>query len=244
MAAFSRGEFVRWLPAQGAPAVLIDAVHAATPKSDAYTAEIAEAAAKRLGSHCIVAVVSRTRADLNRPRTAANAAAIDEYRGAIRSCLERAGLLSPDGRLRAPFLHIAVHGMKNNTRCDVEIGTRHGTTCSRFVERLVVATLHRWAATRWVSREPRIGVNVRLIGDPSKTVHRAGHDDSGYAGYGPDFNTVQLELASWLRRRHRARVTAALVEIVDAFRSHVDGGPPAETASRTDNRRLVPPRRL
>ena len=217
MGAFSRGKFVRYLVARRAPTVLLDAVHAASPRSDAHTGEIAEAAARRLGSHCVIALVSRTRADLNRPRSPANAAAINEYRGAIRACLESTGLFRLEGSVRTPFLHLAVHGMKNTSRCDIEIGTRHGRTCSRDVELLVVDVVRRWASTEWVSRSPCVAANVRFIGDISKVVHREGHSDSGYAGYGPGFNTVQLEFAAWLRQRHRVRVVEALVEIGTEF---------------------------
>lgn len=221
MAGFTRGKFVRCLPACRTPTVLIDAVHAAAPRSDAHTGEIAEGAAKRLGSHCIIALASRTRADLNRPRTTANAAAIDEYRAALRACLDGAGLLVPGDHLSKPFLHLAVHGMKSNSTCDVEVGTRHGRTCSPFVERLVAKVLGRWASTGWASKTPRVATNVRFIGDSSKVVHREGHADSGYAGYGPMFNTVQLESATWLRKSHRARVVEALVQIAGAFERRI-----------------------
>lgn len=222
MVAFSRGRFVRYLPAGRTPTVLIDAVHAAAPKSDAHTGGIAEAAAKRLGSHCIVALVSRTRADLNRARTEANADAIDEYRAAIRACLKSAGLLLPSGSVGRPFLHIAVHGMRDNPRCDVEVGTRHGQTCRPFVERLVAKSLTHWASTGWASKTPRVATNVLFVGDASKVVHRERHTDGGYAGYGPEFNTVQLEFANWLRAHHRSRVVEALVEIAGAFEREQD----------------------
>jgi len=234
---FARGRFVRYLLAGRAPTVLIDAVHAAAPKSDAHTGGIAELAAKRLGSHCIVALVSRTRADLNRPRTDANAAAIDEYRGAIRACLEGAGLLLQSGRVGAPFLHIAVHGMKDNSRCDVEIGTRYGQTCTPAVEKLVAKALHNWASSAWVSKTPRLATNLVFVGDASKVVHRDGHPESGYVGYGSAFNTVQLEFANWLRSRHRNRIVEVLVDIGRAFEGDTGNHRrPADPCSRPSRR--------
>jgi len=104
--------FLKWRPGDSSSRILIDAVHAARPRADAFTGRIADFAAGKLGAHCIVATTSRNVADLNRPRTPKNAAAIDEYRNVIHELLKNAKLLDNAGGLRHPFLHIAVHGMR------------------------------------------------------------------------------------------------------------------------------------
>ncbi len=218
------GRFIRWSPGAKGSRVLIDAVHAAPPRADAYTGEIAQAAATALGGHCIVATVSRTKADLNRPRRASNAPAIDEYRATIRKLLADAGLLS-QGRLARPVLHLAVHGMTDNHGYDVEIGTRKGASCSEEVRGLAHRILRDWARRAVDAHRPlKIVLDERFIGDPSKIVHRLGDPMSGYEGYGANFNTIQLEFARWLRVRHRASVVNALIAIGRAFQGKKGSG--------------------
>ena len=212
-----KGEFLVWHPGSTGSRILVDAVHAAPPNADVYTGRIARAAAKMLGGHCIVATVSRTIADLNRPRTPSNAKAIDEYRAVIRSLLSDAELLIHN-QLNQPVLHLAVHGMTDDHGYDVEIGTRNGVSCSARVRDLVKSRLENWAR-RVGAQGPRVVLDQRFIGDASKIVHRCGEASSRYLGYGPNFNTVQIEFAHWLRSRYRDEVIAALVAVGTAFES-------------------------
>ena len=215
------GRFVCWTRGGMGTVILIDALHAASPQADAYTGPIVEAAARALSAHCIIAAVSRTEVDLNRPRDSSNAAAIDEYRAVIRGLLEGTELLEPpDHRLRKPFLHLAVHGMDDGHGYDVEVGTRRGDSCSGMVRTLVRDVLRSWAGESWTPREPKVVLDHTFVGDRSKVVHRLGEPESSYDGYGSNFNTVQIEFASWLRRSQRARVVDALIRIGNAFQGH------------------------
>ena len=212
-----KGEFLVWHPGRTGSRILVDAVHAARPQADVYTGPIARAAAKKLGGHCIIATVSRTRADLNRQRGPSNAKAIDEYRTAIRSLLTDAELLIHN-QLNQPVLHLAVHGMTDAHGCDVEIGTRNGVSCSARVRDLVRSRLESWA--RGVGAQgSRVVLDRHFVGDASKIVHRCGEASSKYLGYGPNFNTVQIEFAHWLRHSYRDEVIAALVAVGTAFES-------------------------
>lgn len=212
-----KGEFIVWYPGCTGSRILVDAVHAAPPRADVYTGPLARAAAKKLGGHCIVATVSRTRADLNRRRGPSNAKAIDEYRTAIRSLLSDAELLVHN-QLNQPVLHLAVHGMTDAHGYDVEIGTRNGVSCSARVRDLVKSRLESWA--RGVGAQgSRVVLDGHFVGDASKAVHRCGEASSKYLGYGPNFNTVQIEFAHWLRRNYRDEVIAALVAVGTAFES-------------------------
>ena len=66
----------------------IDAVHAHPPNADEFTGDIAEGVVNRINCSGIIAIVSRTIADLNRPRNSNNKEAIDEYRQTIREILK------------------------------------------------------------------------------------------------------------------------------------------------------------
>lgn len=213
-----QGKFLKWHGGERGCRVLVDAVHAAAPKADRFTGVIAQNASRTLGAHCIVATVSRTKADLNRPRGPSNAAAIDEYRTTIRRLLGDAGLLS-NGQLERRILHLAVHGMTDSYDYDIELGTRHDTTCSADVRDLVHKTLRGWARGLGGPRRPKVVLNESFVGDASKTVHRCGDALSGYDAYGVNFNTVQIEFANWLRRRHRSALVDALVLVGRAFES-------------------------
>lgn len=213
-----QGKFLKWHGGDKGCRLLVDAIHAAAPHADAFTGVIAENASRMLGAHCIVATVSRTKADLNRPRGPSNAAAIDEYRTTIRRLLGDAALLS-NGQLQRRILHLAVHGMADSNDYDIELGTRHGTTCSTDVRDLVHRTLQGWARGVGGRRRPKIVFDRHFVGDASKTVHRCGDVLSGYDGYGVNFNTLQIEFAHWLRRRHRSAVVDALVLVGRAFES-------------------------
>jgi N-formylglutamate amidohydrolase len=211
-----QGKFLKWHGGDKGCRLLVDAVHAAAPAADAFTGVIAENASRILGAHCIVATVSRTKADLNRPRDHSNAAAIDEYRATIRRLLGDAGLLS-NGELERPILHVAVHGMADSHDYDIELGTRNGATCSGDVRDLVQRTLEDWAQCLGGRRRAKVVIDQHFVGDASKGVHRYGDELSGCAGYGVNFNTIQIEFAHWLRRRHRSAVIDSLVLVGRAF---------------------------
>ncbi len=209
--------FLEYRPATEASRVLVDAIHAAPPKADRYTGEIVKAVAKHTGCHCIVAKVSRTKADINRPAArSGNPEAVAEYRATIASLLEATGLLDDRRQVIRPFLHIAVHGMTDDHDLDVELGTRHKRTCSPSVHDWVFDHLKQWASKFDPRRVPRVGANQHFRGDESKAFHRLG-DGSGYAGYGPNFHTIQIEFAHWLRSKHRASVVDFLSGLVMAF---------------------------
>jgi hypothetical protein len=197
LGAFSHGKFVRYLVAHRTPTVLIDAVHAASPRNDAHTGEMAEAAARRLGSHCIVALVSRERADLNRPRNPANAAAIDEYRAAIRTCPERTGLTRPDGRVRTPVLHVAIPA-RARARARARCGGRHGTD-------------GRGGACDAGSVSTRGGrVSPTRAGHPNRLrARRHGASRVGVAAVSPS-RGCPVKWWSWGRRRRRASSPSCL----------------------------------
>ncbi len=66
----------------------IDAVHAQSPNSDQYTGEIVQAVVDRVNCSGIIATISRTVMDINRPINNQNTPAIGEFRNTIKEIIE------------------------------------------------------------------------------------------------------------------------------------------------------------
>lgn len=165
----------------------IDAVHAQKPKADQYTGEIVLGVIRQINASGIIATVSRTVMDINRPRNATNAPAIDEYRAAIREIIDSKGILDKNEKLNRNYLHLAIHGMKNCVGTEFEIGTSRGNSCSPEVS--------AWFKTKLQSLSKNFAVDDKFPGAKSKIeCHRKGDGDSNYSGYGNLFNTIQVEI--------------------------------------------------
>ena len=212
------GAYLKYRYGVQCPSVLIDAVHAAKPKADAYTGKIVEAVARATGCHAIVATVTREVADINRTPSEENAGAVEEYRRTIQHLFETTDLLKTDRSLSQPVLHLAIHGMKDRPDADIELGTCFGGSCSQAVLEWVQYEIEAWAQnTGSLSRKPMIVVNRKFSGDTSKQYHRKGDKRSSYHGYGLLLNTIQIEFAYWLRKEHRKEIVSLLTCIADKF---------------------------
>jgi N-formylglutamate amidohydrolase len=116
--------------------VHVDAVHAAKPKSDLLTGELVEKIVSLYPCSGIIAKISRQIADLNRAPIADNPTSVvvtRAYRDAIHRILEHNQLLDEHHQgLWLPYLHIALHGMRDdhNTPHTIELGTRYGQSCA------------------------------------------------------------------------------------------------------------------
>jgi hypothetical protein len=155
---------------------------------------------------------------LNRPPTGKNAVAIKEYRATIREMLQSTKVLNLDGSLKRPFLHLAIHGMKNYNTKDIEIGTRHGATCSDSIKEWIIKRFRSWSKEfQGGKRIPLVVVDKVFVGNKSKEFHRRGDVISSYPGYGHNFNTVQVELSRWLRKGYRPILIDFLSHLVFSF---------------------------
>jgi len=112
---------------------LIDAVHAQGPRADQFTGDIVSGVIERLNVSGIIATISRNEMDLNRPRNEVNAPAIDEYRATIKEIIQAKEIVDKEGKLTKNYLHIAIHGMRDDRGAEFEIGTRNGDSCSEEV---------------------------------------------------------------------------------------------------------------
>ena len=189
----------------------IDALHACPPQEDRFTGNIVERIINEINCSAIIAAVSRKIVDINRPRNEKNSEAIDEYRDAIRQILEHLSILNENCKLSRPYLHLAIHGMKDDYNKDIEIGTRYGTTCSQGVKDWILAELKKSLAS--------VGIDNIFPGDISKSVHRLGDLSSNqhYSGYGENFNTIQLEFSLNLRQNYRKEIIKMLSELILKF---------------------------
>ena len=182
----------------------IDALHACPPKADEFTGEIVEGVVNKINCSGIIAIVSRTIIDLNRPRNSNNEEGIDEYRQTIREILGYIGNLDRNEKLLRPYLHLAIHGMRDEGNVDIEIGTLHNKTCSPEVK--------KWLVNEIQKHDKKVQIDGRFPGDSSKPVHRCGDQtsDLNYLGYGNNFNTFQIEISRMLREKNQK-------ELIDIF---------------------------
>ncbi len=207
-----QGKYIKYTVGSPEISCHVDAVHAQPPKSDMKTGEIAEKVAERTGAGVIIATVSREEMDLNRPPNPQNQPAIDEYRAAIQRILESKNLLDKDsGSLTREYLHIALHGMKDDWGTNFEVGTLHGRSCKPSVLDWFIDQL------KTAFSSAKIGVNGFFQGNGSKSYHRYGDPHSAYPGYGERFNTIQLEICHEYRTDHQEKIVDFLCETVTSF---------------------------
>lgn len=211
MANFTNKKFIKFYMGSKKIRSHIDALHACPPKADEFTGDIVEGVVNKINCSGIIAIVSRTIVDLNRPRNSNNEEAIDEYRQTIREILGHIGNLDGNGKLSRPYLHLAIHGMKNKWNEDIEIGTQYSKTCSPEVK--------EWFDSEIKKNFKRIQIDVRFCGDSSKSVHRCGDQtkDFNYLGYGNNFNTFQIEISRTLRENYQKKLINKFSDIVNHF---------------------------
>jgi hypothetical protein len=229
---FIRKNYVKFRGGAENPYVLLDALHAApeSERREFFTDEIADSVSSRTGCHCIIATVPREVADLNQCPYRRNWEATQEYRGTIRDLLLESEALDENSRLRFPFLHLSLHGMRNRPNKDVELGTYFGKSCSDQHLQWLLDHFRKWAKDLSNGQqEPEIvdnDPNDVLWGHPVISTHRRGDERSGYAGYGPKYNTVQIELAHWLRNEHKKEIIELLTRVAEEFREISVGNVP------------------
>ncbi len=195
----------------------VDAVHATSPKADRFTDEIAAGIMGKTGCAGIIGTVSRTIADLNRPPSLGNDEAVWEYRDVISQFLYNRGLLAPGYcQLARPYLHIGIHGMKDELHgpLSLEVGTIHGQTCSGKVRQWFGKTLK--AKVHQAFPDAKVVFDKHWVGNQSLAAHRWG-EGRRYPGYGKNYNAFQLEISRTLREYHRQEVIDILAAVVKEF---------------------------
>ena len=193
----------------------IDAVHAASPKADKYTDEIVDGVIYQTNCSGIIATVSRDAMDLNRPLSEKNQEAIMEYRETIKEILTHLNILD-DNRLTKPNLHLAIHGMRDIYGCDIELGTLNGSICDEEIK--------DWFHHRLTQEmhDAKIAVDKLFVGDQSKGYHRYGDLVHDYEGYGPNYNTIQIEISRSYREQRREELISVISELIKEFNEKLE----------------------
>jgi hypothetical protein len=210
---FIRKNYIKYSVGSEMPNVLVDAQHAVAPRADKYTEEIVTKIVTKIQCNSIIATVSREHADLNRPPNIQNREAIQEFRETINAILKDHNLLDDSDYLLCPFLHVSVHGMLNREKRDMEIGTVLGRSCDAAIEKIFTDKL-LLEANQKIGKKVRIENNVELWGDNGKAFHRHGDRRNAYLGYGKNFNTIQLEIAAWIRESYQDEIADAIASTI------------------------------
>ncbi|MBS4025856.1 MAG: gamma-glutamylcyclotransferase [Clostridia bacterium] len=211
---FTEGEYLIYSLGNKDIFAYVDAVHAARPKSDVHTDTIVEQVIKNTGCSGIIATISRTKSDLNRPINPVNKEAVLEYRSTIVKILHHLDILDHNQKLDRPYLHLALHGMGDRLNKDIEVGTNFGRLCTPAVEEWVVKKLKEGLNCKVAVNDP----NDNIYGHPSLEVHRKGdinHPD--YLGFSDNYNIVQVEINRTLRDNQVPQLVEVLSQIVIEF---------------------------
>ncbi|GAB4293602.1 MAG: hypothetical protein Kow0090_08010 [Myxococcota bacterium] len=216
MTGFAEKEFVRYYKGDRRIRAHIEALHAAEPRADKFTGEIATAVAKITDCHCIIAKLSREIADLNRPPSPLNKdslRAVREYREAIREILEHIGNIGADGKVSRPYLRLSLHGLSRRRSADVIIGTLKGKSCSPDVKERLLNMLSE-GLKEIKGEDVKIESEGAFAGNVSLGYLRDGDGVIGYVGFGEGFNSIQLEISRELREFHRLELIFLLCRVI------------------------------
>lgn len=208
---FEEGNYVKYHIGSSDIYVYIDAVHTQPPKSDLYTDKIVYGVIKKTNCSGLVSKISRETADLNRPICKNNKKAILEYREAIYNILNNLNILDKNNNLITPFLHIAIHGMKNYENKDIEIGTLNNTLCNYEISKWFINQIEN-------NFRCKIALDDVFSGDPSLLYHINGDPNyKKYKGYNNNYNVLQVELSRNLREKYIEELIILFSNIVLDF---------------------------
>lgn len=208
MVTFSMGKYVAYYLGNPNINCHVDAVHSKNPQGEIKTKDLVIEIIKNANCCGIYALVSRRNMDLNRPLNKTNEPAILEFRRAILSFLKHLKILDNNDKLMKPYLQLALHGMRNYTCKEIEIGTRYNQTCSNEIFQWFRRELEK-NCKEVFKKDLKIIYNKEFIGDTSKGVHRE--------KYGNFFNTIQIEINKTLRKHYFSKIVEVLTKIVKNF---------------------------
>lgn len=200
--------YIKEIPAQTCPSVIVEATHA---KSEYRTREIARNIANEYGTHCLEATRRRKDADLNRPISAKSLVAYTEYFRRLLSLVEH-----EEGRCTRPTLHLLIHGMKDKKkRPDLEIGTRRGRLCQPKVRSWLFQRAVHWGEEEGLS----VRIDEEFSGEAFKEMIRRRDPGKGYYGLGPLYNVAQLEISRSAREKKKDEIVRFLGETGQTFQA-------------------------
>ncbi len=186
----------------------IDAVHSKGLKGEINTKQLVIEIIKKTDCSGIYSLISRTEMDLNRSLNETNEPAILEYRAAVFSILNHLKILDNSKKLMRPYLHLALHGIRDNIQKEIEVGTINNQTCSNEIFIWFKKKLEE-ISKELFNRDLKIVYNEKFIGNISKKFHRE--------NYGNLFNTIQIGIYKTLRIDYLSKITEVLSNIVKNF---------------------------
>lgn len=141
-------KYVKYHKGNGVLCCHVEAIHAAPPAADRYTENIVLGIMAQTQCAGIISTVSRQIADLNKAADGFNDEALQEYRNSIREIMDDLGILQSNNKINRNYLHISIHGMKDEHHGPfaIEIGTRNGQSCSKEMKKWFKETLMRKAS--------------------------------------------------------------------------------------------------
>lgn len=189
----------------------VEAIHAESPNADLHTGNIVQEVAGQSGASLILSRISRDIMDLNRPRGRFNYPAVDEYRSAITTVLSKQGFLNAEHKLKLPYLHLSLHGMQDEWKRDLEIGTGYGHYCS--------AAVKAWFINKVAAVTDSYGVDDLFPGYTFRSVLRDGdlYSATDFIGFGSNYHSIQLEVSRHWREKHSDFLVAFLANAIIAF---------------------------
>jgi hypothetical protein len=218
---FKKLDYIQFYKGSGKCYCQVDAQHAEPPQADLFTGKIVRNIVRKTGCAGIISIVSRLIADLNRKENGQNNKAIQQYRQTINEILQYLQLLDQGHhRIIQPFLHLTIHGMKDEHYGPyaIEIGTLNGLSCSREMKKWLKKTITAKANT--IMPKLNIYFDQHFLGNESIVYHRLGNG-ADYSGYGSHFHTFQIELSRTLREKHQREIIALLSEVIYAFQTEI-----------------------
>ncbi|HBI05007.1 MAG TPA: hypothetical protein DDY49_13375 [Paenibacillaceae bacterium] len=216
MQEFISKNYVKYHKGNGLLFCHVEAIHAVPPAADRFTDNIVLGIMAQTNCAGIISTVSRQIADLNKAPDGFNNEGLKEYRDSVREIIDQLGILQKNERINRNYLHLSIHGMRDEHHGPfaIEIGTRNGQSCSKEMKKWLKETLMRKAS----ELIPRIDIvfDEKFVGDPSLVFHRRG-DGNEYKGYGTKFHTFQLEIAHYLRENFHPVVVELLAHTISEF---------------------------
>lgn len=218
---FKKLDYIEFYKGTGDIYCLVDAPHAKPPQADLFTGLLVNGIVRNTGCSGIISRISRTAADLNRKKDGQNNEAIQQYREVIFEILQHLAIFEPkQHRIIQPFLHLTIHGMKDEHYGPyaIEIGTHSGRSCSRKMKKWLQNTIT--AKAKELIPQLKLRFDHYFDGDESIVYHRHG-DQLEYIGYGNHFHTFQIELSRTLREEHKSEIVELFSYIILAFQSEI-----------------------
>jgi len=130
-----------------------------------------------------------------------------EYRQTVKRIVKAQHDSDDDGPIKKPFLHLAVHGMRDRG-FDVALGTRDGRLCQPDV--------CEWLVTQ-LKKEFTVGVDGMFPGTDTLEHFRHGNKAIGFPGFGEKYSVFQLEFSHSLRFERFDRIIVVLSQIMQDF---------------------------